>query len=289
MISFKNKLKDKISKTGHSLCVGIDPHTKNLFPFLDSIIKLKGPRNFLTGFSKAHIDAAKGCCSTVKFQSAFFEQFGPAGFESLHESIAYAKANDLLVILDAKRCDISSTMTAYGTAAFEIFGADALTIIPYMGFDVISALESWLQKGFGIYVVLVSSNPTGEQLQSLRISSQSLAEYLFNYFVECLTKANLVDSTGFVIGATRLSILGSFLKNLATYPLLMPGVGAQGGSISEELYAVLKQSRSSLVPISRALSGLDSHPDTMNVSSWSDYSSFIRSRIFEFSKQLSLR
>jgi orotidine 5'-phosphate decarboxylase subfamily 2 len=235
----------------NALCVGIDPHDA---PDLES-------------FSRAHVDAAAGIAPAVKFQSSFYEAHGSKGFATLEKMVRYAKDKGLFVILDAKRGDIASTMKAYGVMAFDAMGADALTVTPYMGLEVVEPLRPWLEKGRGIYAVWISSNPSGALVQD------HAAAPLLGALEKEMTAWGVKDSLGLVLGATKLDYVKKLglADRAADHSLLMPGVGAQGGEVTPDLRRLLQRG-SSLVPISRALS----QPIEPN---WQNYTESLRSRI----------
>ena len=163
--SFAEKLRENISRTGSFLCVGIDPPLGKYGDFLEKERQRLGSKSFLERFAIHMVEAAAGRVPAVKLQSAFFEAHGSEGFAALETAMKKAREHGLITILDAKRGDISSTMAAYGHMAFEAMDADALTITPYMGLDVLSPLWPWLKSGRGVYVVWVSSNPSGALVQ----------------------------------------------------------------------------------------------------------------------------
>jgi orotidine 5'-phosphate decarboxylase subfamily 2 len=259
------------------LCVGIDPHTDSLPPFFQSILKAN-PEQFLSGFSKALIDAAESI-PAVKFQSSFFEVFGQEGWASLRHCISYAKQKGKIVILDAKRGDISSTMQAYGRMAFDTLAADILTVTPYMGSDVIRALEPWLSSGKGIYVVWVSSNQSGHEVQDLA------AELVLKYTLNFLDEKDLHGAIGFVLGATKVDSLHQDLfDRIKRLPLLMPGVGAQGAQIGPRMKELLMANCGTLIPVSRGISGIgmsSQQAELSKIDSWTKFGDYAASRVKE--------
>ena len=167
-MSFALKLSQAINKYQNTLCLGIDPHD-NLWPlYFDN---RKQSLSFIETVSEwAHVvlELASSKVACVKFQSSMFESMGIDGIRLLSDLIKYAKKIGHMVILDAKRCDIKSSMTYYGKFAFEELQADALTVIPYMGIDVLDALRPWLSESCGAYVGWLSSNPSGRMIQQMR-------------------------------------------------------------------------------------------------------------------------
>ena len=274
--SYISRLSHMIDDTGTSLCVGCDPHVDRLPPFMSDAISRDGALLFLEPFTRTLIDASVGLAPVIKFQSAFYEAFGASGYRVLENMVSYARSRGLLTILDAKRGDISSTMSAYGRMAFETLGADALTVTPYMGLDTVEPLIPWLRKGHGIYLVWISSNPSGGLIQDTVVAetAEPLSCLLFNVFHDFFAKNSLLDAFGLVLGATRVAAIpDSILDRLKEVALLMPGIGAQGGEITPTISRLLAGGKS-LIPQSRALSAC---PD--EVGSWGDYFDLVRDRI----------
>lgn len=215
----------------------------------------------------------------MKFQSAYYEALGSEGVAVLKNMIKRAREAGLLTILDAKRGDISSTMKAYGLMAFEYMNADALTVTPYMGLDVTDALLPWLKEGRGVYVVWVSSNPGGSLLQDMETANgDTLASRLLDALVNSFQKNGVPEALGLVLGATKADQLsGDLFAKLQSVPLLMPGVGAQGGSVSTRTLALARESHQILVPQSRSLSTFDS--PFAPIKNWSDYRRLLEDRL----------
>ena len=132
------------------------------------------------------------------------------------------------MILDCKRGDIASSMKAYGQMAFDTFHADALTVSPYLGVDVLAPLVPWLKKGCGVYSLCVTSNPAGFSLQmATNGRSPSVAEVFLRPLVDFIKQKQLTGSLGLVIGATVLGDLPTeLLEKCQQFPLLLPGLGA---------------------------------------------------------------
>jgi len=268
------------------LCVGIDPLSGDENSFLMDQLQQLGPRRFLVNYATAHINAAKGRVSAVKFQSAFFEVFGGDGFAALKEGALRARKEGLLSILDAKRGDIASTMFAYGKMAFEEIGADCLTVLPYMGSDVIKPLLPWLKSGRGIYIVWMSSNPSASELQDLPVQAghQTVAGVLAEQVGAFADHHEIRDGIGLVLGATRLEGLSRQLEASAgRFPLLMPGLGAQGAQPTKPLADFLNSHSSHLAPISR---GLSVNPAAQPLQSWDDYRELITKNLTDFQDTL---
>lgn len=259
----------------HPLCIGFDPDTADLHPFLQRQLNSTPTESFLIRWYQATVDNIAVAGTPIKLQSAFFEQFGPTGMTALRDIIIDAKRRGLYVILDAKRGDISSTMTAYGRSAFDQYQADALTILPWMGTDSLKALIPWMKNGRRIYIVWVSSNQSGReiQLRPAPLKKTPIAEIVRQDFTKLAKKENVLGQLGWVLGATGLT--ETFIKQLPKQPqkFLLPGVGAQGATFDEITAKLIKKHPESLFPISRGI--LRPNPDD-RISSWTDYSKVVQ-------------
>lgn len=221
---------------GKRLCVGIDPH-----PSLLSDWGLEDSAAGAREFGLRVIESAAEHAAAVKPQVAFFERFGSAGFLALEEVLRRSRESGVLTIADAKRGDIGSTFAAYAQAWLEPgspLEADALTVNAYQGFGVLSpAIELSRTAGKGVFVLAATSNPEATELQTARTSTHSTvaAEVLADAW-----RANLaaptsdLGSVGVVLGATiDFERYGFALpeQRTAMPPVLLPGVGAQGGDV----------------------------------------------------------
>lgn len=292
--TFASKAVEAVKHHQSHLCLGIDAHFRHLPAWFEAEMKKLGPDQFHARWVDTCLEAAGKHVAAVKFQSAFFESFGPEGYRLLQDACLKTHRRHIMTILDAKRCDISSTMAAYGQAAFVNMKADVLTIMPSVGTDAFTALSPWLSADRGVYVVLMSSNPSAREIQDLTVSQEqgesTVAEAIADLFQVCAARHGLTHSLGFVIGATKLGALSDQLvKRLRGVPLLMPGVGVQGGAISSTLKALLASSPGTLVPMSRSLTLLgDPGADDVlkKVRSWADYGRAVESRTRHYADQL---
>lgn len=278
---FHEILKNKIQQKNTHLCLGIDPHLLNLPPFMEDYKEKKGIIPLTEKFVSSLIDLAQDKFPAVKFQSAFFESLGWEGFKLLEASIEKANASGLLTILDVKRGDISTTMQAYGSMAYDRFKASAMTVSPYMGYDVISPLTPWLKKDKGIYVVWTSSNPSGKELQNMTSKNNLSVSYeLLKTFKEKAKKDGVSLEMGLVLGANQIdSLPDTSLLSAKEHPLLMPGLGPQGGEISSGLKNLVKDSFH-LLPMSRGLTLLGDKArldEVSNLENWDSYLQLVES------------
>jgi len=236
------------------------------------------------------LEATHKILPAVKFQSSFFEALGTCGHNSLKASINQAKEKGFITVLDAKRCDISSTMEAYGYSAFEDLKADALTVISYMGADVVRPLYPWMRKGHGIYSVYLSSNHSGYKNQSLTNQDKGpmMAQFFHQELMDEVDSLKLTDSFGLVIGIQAYKEKSQELSLLEKkYNFLMPGMGFQGGQINSKIREIEKNQSSYLLPMSRSLSGLgDSDAmETLNhMKDFDEYQDFVENRVLAYQK-----
>jgi orotidine-5'-phosphate decarboxylase len=218
---FGTRLAEAVAARG-PLCPGIDPH-----PELLSAWGLPVSVDGLRRFAAICVEAFGGF-AIVKPQVAFFEAFGAAGFSVLEETIAGLRAAGVLVLADAKRGDIGSTMAAYARAwaGDSPLAADAVTASPYLGFESLRPLlDTAAAHGRGVFVLAATSNPEGASVQRATVGDRTVAQSIVDAAgaENCATGSG---SVGVVIGATLTE-----LPDLSALdgPVLAPGLGAQGG------------------------------------------------------------
>lgn len=227
--TFGARLIDSIGARG-PLCVGIDPH-----PSLLEQWGLPVTVDGLRTFALDAVDAVAPVAAVVKPQSAFFEAFGSAGIAVLEEVIVRARAAGALVLLDAKRGDIGSTMAAYAAAYLRDdapLAVDAITVSPFLGFGSLRpAVDAAVESGRGLFVLCRTSNPESSQVQSARSETSSVAQLIVDEVGRVNADAEPIGSIGLVIGAT----IGELDVDLTALngPILAPGFGAQGAGIAE--------------------------------------------------------
>ena len=204
------------------LCVGLDPEPAK-FP-----AKLRGDASKIYDFCAAIVDATADLVIAFKPQIAYFAAHRAE--DQLERLIAHMRrsAPQVPVILDAKRGDIGSTAEQYAIEAFERYGADAVTLSPFMGFDSVAPYLKYHDKG--AFLLCRTSNPGGDDLQSQRLSSVPGAPLLYEHVAALAQGAwNLNGQLGLVVGATYPAEIERVRALAPTLPLLIPGVGAQGG------------------------------------------------------------
>ncbi|MFC5723328.1 orotidine-5'-phosphate decarboxylase [Streptomyces gamaensis] len=216
------------------LCVGIDPHASLLadWGLSDDVAGLER-------FTHTVVEALAGQVAVLKPQSAFFERFGSRGLAVLERAVADAREAGALVLMDAKRGDIGSTMAAYASAyldpAAPLF-SDAVTVSPYLGYGSLRpALELARASGTGVFVLALTSNPEGAEVQhALRADGSSVAATVLEHLRAENAGAAPMGSYGAVVGATLGDTLGAAGADLAINgPLLAPGIGAQGATAAD--------------------------------------------------------
>jgi orotidine-5'-phosphate decarboxylase len=236
------------------LCVGIDPHAALLADW-----GLNDDVAGLERFTRTVVEALADRVAVLKPQSAFFERFGSRGIAVLERAIAESRDAGALVVTDAKRGDIGSTMAAYADAFLDpsspLF-SDALTVSPYLGFESLRpALDRARAGGCGLFVLALTSNPEGAEVQhAVRGDGRSVAAGVLGHLAAENAGERPLGSFGAVVGATLGGTLRELDVDLAVNgPLLAPGIGAQGANAAD-LPRVFGQAVGNVVPsISRGV------------------------------------
>jgi orotidine-5'-phosphate decarboxylase len=228
------------------LCVGLDPEPSK-FPGA-----LKGNANKIYDFCAAIVDATADTVIAFKPQIAYFAAHRAEGqLERLMEHMHRA-APLVPIILDAKRGDIGSTAEQYAIEAFERYGADAVTLSPFMGFDSVAPYLKYHNKG--AFLLCRTSNPGGDDLQNQRLASVEGAPLLYEHIAKLAQGPwNLNGQLGLVVGATYPAEIERVRALAPTLPLLIPGVGAQGGDAEATVRAGYRHSGPIIVNSSRAV------------------------------------
>jgi orotidine-5'-phosphate decarboxylase len=250
--TFGQRLRSATENLG-PLCAGIDPH-RALVESWGLGYDLDGLRRF----SDACVEAFAGHVGVVKPQSAFFEVFGSRGIAVLEGAVTALREAGTLVIVDAKRGDIGSTMAAYAEALLgkdAVAPGDAVTLSPYLGFESLRpALDLAAQTARGVFVLALTSNPEGRTVQHARLRETSVAESMVTSAAAenaAAAARGELGSVGLVVGATVGTAVQELQLDLAGVngPLLAPGVGAQGGT-SEDLRQVFGDALPNVLPAS---------------------------------------
>ncbi|HSN75518.1 MAG TPA: orotidine-5'-phosphate decarboxylase [Anaerolineae bacterium] len=243
-LSFDDRLVQAVAANRSLLCVGLDPDPAAFPACFDSRALASGQA--LLDWGRRLIDQTADLVCCYKPNVAFYEQFGAAGWEALRQTIAAVPAG-IPVLLDAKRGDIGSTATAYARAAFDVLGADAVTLSPYLGRDSVAPFLAY--PGKAAFVLCYTSNPSAAVIQEFGQDQR-----LFEHVVRQAMTWGEPGQIGLVVGATQPQALARVRALLAGRPcwILAPGVGAQGGDLKTALAAGLDAECSGLlVPVSR--------------------------------------
>lgn len=217
-MTFMDRVRRGWEASGSMLCVGLDPEPSRLPE------RWRGDSGAVGIFCRAIVDATADLVCAFKPQIAYFSAIGAE--EQLIGLCAHIRsvAPHALLILDAKRGDIGSTAERYAVEAFERYDADAVTVNPYLGVDSIEPFLAWPDRG--VFALCRTSNPGGADLQGLLVDGEPLFTRVARMIVD---RCNDAEQCGLVVGATYPEELGVVRALAPGVPLLVPGVGAQGG------------------------------------------------------------
>lgn len=241
----RTELIDNIRRKGSFLCVGLDPDMKKLPAHL---LKEENP---IFAFNKAIIDATAPYTVAYKPNLAFYESEGAKGMKALEMTVNYLREAypDQFIIADAKRGDIGNTAAMYAHSLFETLGADAVTVAPYMGADSVTPFTAYEDKW--TILVALTSNKGYEDFEMMEDKhGHRLFERVLFRSQRWGTPVNMM----YVVGATRGELIADARKVAPRHFLLVPGVGAQGGSLEEVVrYGLLPDECGLLVNSSRGI------------------------------------
>ena len=218
-MSFTGKLAEVVHKNRSLLCIGLDPDPALM------------PENMgIFEFNQAIINATADLVCAYKPNIAFYEAFGSSGLDDLKRTRECIPA-DIPVIIDAKRGDIGNVSRAYARGLFEYFNFDAATVNPYLGFDSLEPFIEYADRG--IFVLCRTSNAGAVDFQSLSCDIKGGNKPLFEIVAAKVNQWNTRGNLGLVVGATYPEELRRIRQDYPDMPLLIPGVGAQGGELSQ--------------------------------------------------------
>ena len=258
-MTFLEQLQGAERQNGSLLCVGLDPEPGK-FP-----ASMKGDASKIYDFCAQIVDATADLAISFKPQIAYFAAHRAE--DQLEKLMAHMRRNapHVPVILDAKRGDIGATAEQYAIEAFERYGADAVTLSPFMGFD---SVQPYLKHhGKGAFLLCRTSNPGGDDLQNQRLASVEGQPLLYEHIAKLAQGPwNVNGQLGLVVGATYPVEIERVRSLAPTLPLLIPGVGAQGGDAVATIKAGYRQSQgvtsgAVIVSSSRAILYASSGPD----------------------------
>ncbi len=237
-MTFSDNLREKARETSSIVCVGLDPVIENIPVSIKGDTKKKISRFFLDMLDV--MVSEKTVPAIVKPNIAFYEQYGFDGLRAMKNVIDAYHKKHIPVLIDAKRGDIGKTSLAYAKNLFDFYGADAITVAPYMGSDSVEPFIDYCKKGKGVYILARTSNKGAIDIQDLKVDGVPI--YM-------KTAAKIIDwskdsGVGAVVGATYPKELESiskfFVASRKEIPLLIPGVGSQGGSARDVVDALKK-------------------------------------------------
>lgn len=214
------KLTKKLDARLH-ICVGLDSDIKKIPSYL---LKYDDP---VFEFNKKIIEATKDITVAFKLNFAFYEASGIKGWKTLEKTLEIIP-NDILTIADAKRGDIGNTSTMYAKSVFEHFNFDAVTLSPYMGLDSIEPFQSYSEKIS--FILALTSNLTSSDFEKQMLKDGT---FLYQNVINKCNEWNKSNNLGIVFGATNIEELKNNIEKFNKLFVLLPGVGAQGGDLSE--------------------------------------------------------
>ncbi len=218
---------EQIKTKGSFLCVGLDSDEKKLPHSVASL------ENAQFEFNKRIIDATAPYAVAYKINTAFYEAAGASGFAQLQRSAEYIKENypDIFLIADAKRGDIGNTAKLYARAFFETMPFDAVTLAPYMGSDSIRPFLEY--EGKWAIILALTSNASATDFETLYTTDGDALTLMYERVIKKANSLGGKDNIMFVAGATRPEMLGRIRELAPDNFLLVPGVGAQGGTVAD--------------------------------------------------------
>ncbi|MDR2585707.1 MAG: orotidine-5'-phosphate decarboxylase [Prevotellaceae bacterium] len=247
-----NQIVHQIHSKQSFLCVGLDPD-RSLFP-----LHLQAKPDAIYLFNKEIIDATSPYAIAYKPNTAFYEAEGASGWQQLTQTIRYIRQYhpNILIIADAKRCDIGNTAHRYAKAFYQELNVDAVTLSPYMGMDAIDPFLSYKDKWS--IVLAITSNDTASDFALQPLTN---GKPLYQAVIQkCVSKGSK-EQLMFVVGATRPQLLAEVRAMVPEHFLLVPGVGAQGGGVAEVAKYGMNRDCGLLVNVSRDIiyagNGLD--------------------------------
>jgi len=237
-MTFLEKLKKIIKQNNSLVCVGLDSDSEKIPSHL------KQNDYLLFEFNKAIIDVTHDLVCAYKLNSAFYEALGNKGIVELRMTCTYIQRHypEIPIILDAKRADIGNTNQGYIKYAFEYLTADAITLNPYLGKDALQPFLKLEEKG--CIILCKTSNSGGGEFQNLKIDGQPL----YKIVAQKVSKEwNTQNNCLLVVGATFPEELEEIRETVGNMPILVPGIGAQGGDLQKTLKAGLTSKKSGLI------------------------------------------
>jgi len=263
-------VKEKLNSASQSekyICVGLDTDPKKLPPHLSS------NKNPVLEFNKNIIESTKDLAGAYKLNLAFYESEGVKGLQNLEETLSFIPDN-VLTIADGKRGDIGNTSSLYARSIFEHFNFDSTTLNPFMGFD---SLEPFIDyKSKLNFILVLTSNPGAVHFQKQEMKN---GNYLYQEVLKKIHSWNKDKNCGIVFGATNISELKDNLELIDELPMLIPGVGAQGGSIKEVCKTIFNSNKNLFL--------INSSRGIIHRSLGEDFAEAARDELFSLNKAIS--
>jgi orotidine-5'-phosphate decarboxylase len=236
--TYVERLAAASKRNGSLLCVGLDAEPNKLPAHLQAL----PPAEAVLAFNRDLIDATSDLVAAYKPNLAFYEALGPIGMEAFRATVAHVP-HGIPVIADAKRGDIDNTSRAYARAIFDVYGCDAITANPYLGCD---ALAPFLERDDrGTYILCRTSNPGAADIAELDVAGEPLYVRVAERAPKWTTHGNI----GLVVGATAPAQLARVRAVAPEVPILLPGVGAQGGDLRASMAAGLDATGAGLLVV----------------------------------------
>jgi len=250
----KQELFENIQRKKSFLCVGLDTDATKIPEFL-----FDESDDPIFAFNKAIIDATADLCVAYKPNLAFYESLGLQGWDVLERTVEYIRTNypDQFIIADAKRGDIGNTSAMYASTFLGVMDVDSVTVAPYMGEDSVTPFLTY--EGKWVTLLALTSNKGAFDFQFMR--DAETGERLFEKVLKTSLGWGTVDNMMYVVGATKAEMLTDVRAIIPEHFLLVPGVGAQGGSLEEVCKYGLNSSCGLLVNSSRQIIYASSETD----------------------------
>ncbi len=240
-MTFREKIRRAQKKSCSLLCVGLDTDVTNLPR------RMSASANSVLNFNRRIIDATYDLVCAYKLNLVFYEALGERGWRVIQKTLEHIPRG-IVTIGDGKRGDIGNTSERYANALFDELGFDAVTVNPYMGYD---SVEPFLRKkDRGVFLLALTSNPGSKDFQRLKVSNMPLYERV----VQAAVKWNAKKNIGIVVGATHPKELQRVRKLAPDMPILIPGVGKQGGYLRSAVrYGCTKNGNLAIINASRSI------------------------------------
>ncbi len=255
-VNFLDKLLSASRQQNSLLCVGLDPEPDR-FP---AALREMPVERAVIYFCRAIIEATASFVCAFKPNIAFFEVLGLAGMRVFHEVLSAIPAH-IPVIVDAKRGDIGITARNYASTMFDVYGCDAVTVNPYLGYDSIAPFLAYREKG--IILLCRTSNPSARDFQDLLVQdNDDQLRPLYEVVARRVQSWNEAGNCGLVVGATYPQELRTIRSICPSMPILIPGVGAQGGDLEAAVRTgVDRHGERAILAVSRSILYAGNGPD----------------------------